>query len=156
MPTGGLSFVDVRDVAETFRAALTLGRAGERYLLGATNMPLREFLERVSRLADVAPPRLQLPTDLNILGAKGLERLARWRGVQPGLDSASVEMGEHFFYLDNAKAKDELGFAPRDPQETLRDTVRDLQARQRNGQQPGLGSSAWVPATSSGIGRSNG
>jgi dihydroflavonol-4-reductase len=156
MPSGGLSFVDVRDVAEVFRAALTLGRAGERYLLGATNMPLREFLERLSRLTDVPPPRLRLPTELNLLGARGLERLARWRGVEPGLDSASVEMGEHFFYLDSAKAKDELSFAPRDPQETLRDTVRDLQARQRAGQGPGLTSPAWAPATSSGIDRSNG
>jgi dihydroflavonol-4-reductase len=32
-------------------------------------------------------------------------------------------MGEHFFYLDSAKARDELGFAPRDPQETLAATV---------------------------------
>jgi dihydroflavonol-4-reductase len=119
-------------------------------------MPLREFLERISRLSDVPPPRLQLPSDLNVLGARALERLAHWRGVEPGLDPASVEMGEHFFYLDSAKAKDELGFAPREPQETLRDTVRDLQARQRNGQGSALGSERWAPATSSGIGRSNG
>ena len=131
MPSGGLSFVDVRDVAETFRMALERGRDGERYLLGAANMPVREFLERLSRLSDVPPPRFQLPSGLNILGAEGLARLAKWRGVEPGIDRPTVEMGEHFFYLDSAKATDELGFSPRDPQDTLRDTVRDLQARQR-------------------------
>jgi len=129
MPAGGLSFVDVRDVATTFVAALDRGRAGERYLLGASNMPFFEFFGRLSRLADVPPPRLRLPSELKIWSTEGLARLARWRGREPALDRASVEMGEHYFYVDSEKAKDELGFSPRDPQETLKDTVRDLQTR---------------------------
>jgi dihydroflavonol-4-reductase len=133
MPSGGISFVDVRDVAETFVAALERGRAGERYLLGAANMPFTEFFGRLSRLADVPPPRLHLPSELKIWSTEGLARLARWRGREPGLDRASVEMGEHYFYIDSEKAKDELGFNPRDPQETLKDTVRDLQARRGAG-----------------------
>ncbi len=156
MPSGGLSFVDVRDVAEVFKLALERGRDGERYLLGAANMPVREFLERLSRLTDIPPPRLQLPSELNILGAAGLARLARWRGVEPGIDQPTVEMGEHFFYLDSAKATDELGFAPRDPQDTLRDTVRDLQARQRAGQAPELRSTRWPRTVNSETDRSNG
>jgi len=154
MPTGGLSFVDVRDAAQALRSAITNGRVGERYLLGAVNMPLKEFLERLSRLTDVPPPRLQLPSALNLLGVEGLERLAKWRGVEPGIDRHSVEMGEHFFYFDSAKAKDELGFDPRDPQDTLRDTVRDLQARQRAGRGPGLTSSGWPSGTNSVTARS--
>ena len=35
-------------------------------------------------------------------------------------------MGEHFWYCDSRKAEAELGFRPRDPQETLADTVRWL------------------------------
>ena len=34
-PTGDLSFVDVRDVAAAFRAAMKDGKPGERYLLGS-------------------------------------------------------------------------------------------------------------------------
>lgn len=131
MPHGGLSFVDVRDVAETFELSIERGRDGERYLLGAANMPFSDFFARLSRLTDIPGPRLHLPSLLNVWGAEGLERFAKWRGVEPRLDRASVEMGECFFYLDAAKAIDELGFSPRDPQETLRDTVRDLEARRR-------------------------
>jgi len=147
MPTGGLSFVDVRDAADTFVYALERGRDGERYLLGGANMPFTEFFGRLSRLTDVPPPRLRLPSKLNIWGAEGIERFARWRGVEPSIDRASVEMGECFFYVDNAKAVDELGFAPRDPQETLKDTVRDLLRRKKSGR---LESSAWAtgPETS--------
>ncbi len=32
-------------------------------------------------------------------------------------------MAEYFWYFDSSKARTELGFAPRDPQETLLDTV---------------------------------
>jgi dihydroflavonol-4-reductase len=34
VPTGGLSFVDVRDAAKAFRVAMKKGRHGERYLMG--------------------------------------------------------------------------------------------------------------------------
>ncbi len=124
MPSGGLSFVDVRDAAAAFETALAKGRAGERYLLGAANMPFTEFFGRLSRLTGVAPPRLRLPSRVNVLGASLLERWSSFRGVEPPIDRASVEMGERWFYVDSTKAREELGFAPRDPQETLRDTVR--------------------------------
>ena len=37
VPNGGLNFVDVRDTAQAFRAAIQKGRNGQRYLLGAVN-----------------------------------------------------------------------------------------------------------------------
>jgi dihydroflavonol-4-reductase len=129
MPSGGLSFVDVRDAAAMFEAALTRGRPGERYLLGGANMAFPEFFARLARLSGVAAPRLRLPSRVNLWGTELLERWSSFRGVEPPIDRASVEMGEHWFFVDSSKAAGELGFAPRDPQETLRDTVRWLQAR---------------------------
>jgi dihydroflavonol-4-reductase len=126
MPGGGLSFVDVRDAAQAFAAALERGRPGERYLLGGANMRFREFFGRLERLSGVAGPRISLPPDVNVAGVKLLEKLSSWRGAEPPIDSASVEMGEHFWYCDSRKAEEELGFRPRDPQETLADTVRWL------------------------------
>ena len=37
-----------------------------------------------------------------------------------------VEQAEYFWYFDSSKAEEELGFAPRDPQETLQDTITYL------------------------------
>jgi dihydroflavonol-4-reductase len=143
MPSGGISFVDVRDAATTFEAALTRGRAGERYLLGGANMPFAEFFGRLSRLSGVDPPRLRLPSQINLLGVRALERWSRMRGVEPPIDRASVEMGEHWFFIDSSKARLELGFSPRDPQETLRDTLRDLQ---QHGRERGSAGSRWPAA----------
>jgi dihydroflavonol-4-reductase len=126
MPGGGLSFVDVRDAASAFEAALARGRPGERYLLGGANMSFRDFFGRLERLSGFAGPRVSLPPAVNVVGVKLLEKLASWRGAEPPIDSASVEMGERFWYCDSRKAEDELGFRARDPQETLADTVRWL------------------------------
>jgi dihydroflavonol-4-reductase len=126
MPTGGLSFVDVRDAARAFVAALSKGRPGERYLLGGVNMTFRELFGRLERLTGIAAPRVTLPSALNVAGSKLLEKLHEWRGTETPLDPRSAEMGERFWYCDSAKAQAELAFTARDPQETLFETVRWL------------------------------
>ncbi len=126
VPPGGLNFVDVRDAAKATAAAMTRGRPGERYLLGGPNWTFKEFFGRLSRVAKVAPPRLRLPSQANRWGAGLLEHVARWRGNEPTVDRASVEMGEHYWYCDSGKAARELGFDVRDPALTLGDTVRYL------------------------------
>lgn len=133
MPTGGLSFVDVRDAARAFAAALDRGRPGERYLLGGANMTFRELFARLERLTGIPAPRVTLPTAVNLAGVRLLEKLHAWRGTETPLDPRSAEMGEHFWYCDSRKAEAELGFTARDPQETLFETVRWLETNVRKG-----------------------
>ena len=123
MPRGGISFVDVRDAAQAFVAALTAGNIGERHLLGAVNWEFTEFFGRLSRLAKVPSPPLRLPSSVKVAAAHLLERWARRRGREPDLPAADVEMGEHWFFIDSSKAQQLLGFTPRDPMETLSQTV---------------------------------
>jgi len=126
MPGGGLSFVDVRDAAAAFAAALVRGRPGERYLLGGANMTFADFFGRLSRLSGVAAPLLRLPSVVKVVGAALLQRFHEWRDTEPPISRQEVEMGEHWFFLDSSKAQRELGFGPRDPQETLHETVAFL------------------------------
>jgi dihydroflavonol-4-reductase len=123
VPKGGLSFVDVRDVAEAFRRAMSYGRNGERYLLGAANWSFEKFFARLERLTRTPAPRLSLPTRLAVTGSQAISALYRHWKLAPPVEAESVEMAEYFWYLDSTKAADELGFDPRDPQETLLDTV---------------------------------
>ena len=125
-PTGGVSFVDARDAALATAAAMTMGRPGERYLLGGPNWTMKEFFARVGRVANIAPPRFELPSKLSRWGATVIEELWRHRGKEPPVDRISVEMSEHFWWIDSAKAERELGFEARDPQLTLVDTVAYL------------------------------
>ena len=124
LPRGGISFVDVRDAARAFVAALTQGKPGERHLLGAVNWDFDEFFARLGRIAHRPPPLLRLPSPVKIAAAHLLERVARERGREPDLPASDVEMGECWFFIDSTRSERVLGFQPRDPVETLSDTVR--------------------------------
>jgi dihydroflavonol-4-reductase len=137
LPSGGIAFVDARDAAHAFAAALSRGRPGERYLLSGANMTFREFFGRLERLSGVAAPRVRLPSAVNIAGARLLERFASWRGAEPPVDAPSVAMGERFWYCDARKATEELGFTARDPQETLAETVSWLRGNVEGRNRPG-------------------
>ncbi|KYF60275.1 dihydrokaempferol 4-reductase, partial [Sorangium cellulosum] len=131
IPAGGLSFVDARDAAQGMALAMEKGRPGERYLLGAANMSLDVFFHRLSRISGVPAPALRLPRSIALAkaGAHLIERARKRLPFDLPVDPVSAEMGQHFWYLDATKARRELGWTPRDPLETLADTVADLRAR---------------------------
>jgi dihydroflavonol-4-reductase len=137
MPGGGMSFVDARDAAEAFFQALTRGELYGRHLMGV-NLSMMDFFDRLERLTGVAAPRLRLPSQLNVLGAHLLERWAKMRGTQAVLDPQEVDIGEHYFYVDTTKAERELGFAARDPQQTLHDTVQYIYTKLPPKNLPGI------------------
>jgi dihydroflavonol-4-reductase len=123
VPTGGLSFVDVRDAAKAFRVAMKKGRHGERYLLGAANWTFERFFGRLERLTKISAPKLALPSKLMVSGARVVDSLFKqWNFASP-VEPGAIEMAQYFWYLNCARASRELGFRPRDPGETLHDTV---------------------------------
>jgi dihydroflavonol-4-reductase len=130
-PAGGMAFVDVRDVAEAMLLAAERGRAGERYLLNAQNLTLDAFFQRLERISGVRAPLFKLPASRPLAIGIGqlFAKAVRAIGGEPPVSEESIEMGQYYWYCDASKAERELGFSPRDPGETLRDTVEDLVAR---------------------------
>ena len=123
LPGGGLNFVDARDAAAAFVTALDRGKDGEKYLLGAANMTFSEFFGRLERLSGVAAPRLKMPKKVATAGAGLIDSFFRHWGKTSPVEPKEVEQAEYFWYFDSAKAAEELDLNPRDPQETLNDTV---------------------------------
>lgn len=122
-PRGGLSFVDASDAATAFIKALEKGQHGEKYLLGAANWSFAELFRRLERLTKVSAPMLQLPKKVAIVGSSLVDSFYRnWNWSSP-IEPKAVEMAEFFWYFDSGKATRELNFAPRDPAETLQETV---------------------------------
>jgi dihydroflavonol-4-reductase len=111
--------------------ALSRGRAGERYLVSAINLTIGAFFSRLERLSGVPAPRLKTPRSLTLAraGATLIERLGKHVPLDASLDRTSAEMAQCFWYVDPTKAEKELGWTPRDPGETLADTLADLQLR---------------------------
>ncbi|MEP7148601.1 MAG: NAD-dependent epimerase/dehydratase family protein [Acidobacteriota bacterium] len=122
-PNGGLNFVDARDAASAFVSALEKGKHQERYLLGAANMTFSQFFGRLERLSGISAPRLKVPKKLAMAGSTMIESVFKNWGKASPVASKEVEQAEYFWYFDSTKAEEALGFAPRDPQETLQDTI---------------------------------
>lgn len=122
-PSGGLNFVDARDAAAAFIAALEKGNHQEKYLLGAANMTFEQFFGRLERLSDVAAPALKVPKKLAMAGSSMISSIYKHWGKTSPVAPNEVEQAEYFWYFDSTKAVEELGFEPRDPQETLNDTI---------------------------------
>lgn len=125
-PSGGLSVVDVRDAAAAFISAAAKGRHQERYLLGSANMTFSDLFGRLERLSGVSAPLVKMPKSLAVAGSTMIESLfSNWGKTSP-VASKEVEQAEHFWFLDASKAEEELGFQPRDVQETLNDSISYL------------------------------
>ena len=125
-PPGGISFVDVRDVATCVVACLEKGRGGQRYLLAGGNMPFSAFYQRLAQVTDRPPPAFRAPTVTKALfdflpglGKDGV-------GFGFAVDRVGLLQACHYWYCDDSKARAELGFWTRDPNITLRDTCADI------------------------------
>ena len=126
-PNGGLSIVNTRDAAAAFIAAAEKGGHQEKYLLGSANLTFSDFFGRLERLSGVSAPMLKVPKKLAVSAASMIESVFKNWGKASPVVSKEVEQAEHFWYFDSRKAEDELNFQPRDPQETLNDTINYLQ-----------------------------
>lgn len=105
----GLNFVDVEDVAAGHLLAAENGRIGQRYILGNTNMSLKEFFERLAGITGRKAPTVRLPYLPVLIGAYANEALSRITGKHPVIPLVGVKMAREYMYFDCSKAVKELG-----------------------------------------------
>ncbi len=119
----GLNLVDVRDVAAGHLLAAEQGTPGQRYILGARNMTLREILETVAGIAGRPAPRWRLPYGLALGFSLGETALAVVTGREPRAPLEAVRMARKKMFVITDKAQRELGFRPGPVEDALRRAV---------------------------------
>ena len=110
----GLNVVHVDDVAEGHALALERGRVGERYILGGEDLGMADLLALVARIAGRKPPRVKLPHAALVPVALASEGLARAFGIEPLVTRDILAMAKKKMFFSSAKARAELGYAPRE------------------------------------------
>ena len=125
-PAGGVSFVDVRDVAQAAELALTRGEPGQRYLLTGANWSWTEFYRRLSELTGLRAPMLTLPAAARRALSWIPETQRESVGRHLPISLTELELASHYWYVDDRRARRSLGWTSRDPMETLLDTVRGV------------------------------
>jgi len=123
VPPGGLNFVDARDVAAILPVAMEKGRAGERYLLGGHNMSFAEYFDRMERLSKEYSGRVKMKGSWPWYLARAQAALFKAFGRTPPIEPTAADQAKYFWYFDGKKAREELGFAPREASATIFDTI---------------------------------
>ncbi|MGH7948350.1 MAG: hopanoid-associated sugar epimerase, partial [Candidatus Binataceae bacterium] len=120
----GLNLVDVRDVARGHLLAADRGRIGERYILGGEDLTLREFFERLGKLAGMRAPRVRIPYAIAYgfaLGAEAFARTVTHRAPRASL--TEVRMARKRMWFDSSKARRELGYEAGSVDDALRRAI---------------------------------
>lgn len=126
--SGGISVIDVRDVARAHLAASERGQPGERYILSAANLSYREWFGMIAAACGVRPPLLAMPDWLLEPTARLID-LLRGIGIQTPTDANQTRLGSARVYYDAGKANRELGAPQIDLATSLRDTFDWYQQR---------------------------
>jgi dihydroflavonol-4-reductase len=109
-----LNVVAVEDVARGHVLALERGRAGERYLLGGENLPMRDVFAAVAPAAGRAAPRVAVPWPAAYAAARAADAALRPLGREPSLLVLDeVRLARLPMAFDDAKARAELGYDSR-------------------------------------------
>ena len=122
--SGGISFVDVRDIAAVHAAVMKPGLGPRRFVVGGHFLPFGDLVECFVRVTGRRVLKIPVPGGL----MRGLGRLGdrlRRLGLDVGaLTYESMLMATRGVPCDDAPARRELGIAFRSPDETMRDVLR--------------------------------
>jgi dihydroflavonol-4-reductase len=110
----GLNLIDVEDVARGHILAWEKGRTGERYILGARNLSLKETLEILAAITGKRAPRIAVPHFIPITAAFIDELMLARLGKKPQVSFYAAQMSRKAMYYDSSKAVRELGL-PQSP-----------------------------------------
>jgi dihydroflavonol-4-reductase len=119
----GLNIVAVADCARGHLLAAAKGKIGEKYILGGTDLALREIFGLLAQLTGIPAPTLRLPYLPILLAAHLNDLLARVTGREPLIPLAGVQMARKRMYFDSSKAQRDLGLPQSPVTEALQSAV---------------------------------
>lgn len=108
----GLNFVGVEECAAGHLLVAEKGKIGERYLLGAENLTLKQVLDILEKVTGLSAPTLKIPHGVALGVAYASTIFSRLIGEEPQIPIEGVKIARHKMFVDCSRAKRELGFQP--------------------------------------------
>jgi len=124
----GLNFVGVEECAAGHLLVSEKGKIGERYLLGAENLTLKEVLDTLAKITGLRAPVMKIPHGVALGVAYVESAFSRLMGKEPGIPVEGVKIARHKMFVDASRARRELGFQPGPVAAALERAVRWYQA----------------------------
>jgi dihydroflavonol-4-reductase len=124
----GLNLADVREVARGHLLAMEKARPGERYILGGTNLTLKQILDKLSQLTGLPAPTMKVPHAV-AMGFAIFDQFFTGTilGKEPRATIDAVKMGRKKMFAASTKAEYELGYKVLPVEDALRRAVEWFQ-----------------------------
>ena len=120
---GGTSIVYVDDVAKGIVAALEKGRSGERYILGSDNMEIEDLAKITLEILGIEKP-IKIYSRRLILSLAWMSKTFK---INMGFEPAVVPYAVKYWFVDNSKARNELGISFKGTRDILEPTLNWVQ-----------------------------
>ena len=116
---GGINVSDIDDTAKGHVLAMEKGKPGEKYVLGNTNVSVKEYFDLIAHIGGGKSPSLRIPAPVAVSSGYLYELLAALTKKPPVTTAAWVRVGSEYSFWDSTKAVEELGM----PQTPIRDSI---------------------------------
>jgi dihydroflavonol-4-reductase len=117
------NLVGVDDAARGHVLALERGSAGGNWILGGEDWTQERLVREAAERFGVTPPLRRLGSTLPRMLGRLSVLGARVFGIEPAVTPGEVDLLDAHWAFSSARARDELGYAPRPVAEVLDETV---------------------------------
>jgi dihydroflavonol-4-reductase len=120
-----LNVAHVDDLAAGHLLALERGQIGRSYIVGGENIAMRDFLAVLAEVTGLPAPTRQVPRGV-ALAAGALSQLVEGGLLrrEPRVAMEAARMSTTNMMFSDARARTELGYAPRSAREAIADSAR--------------------------------
>jgi dihydroflavonol-4-reductase len=122
-PKTGFNLVYVDDVADGILLAHERGKAGESYVLGGELSTMGDLINKVAALSGRKAPSRELPAPLMKMAIPIGPLVGKMMGFPPNLAELIRSSDGVTYWAKDDKARRDLGYAPRDMDTGLRQTL---------------------------------
>ncbi len=120
-PRGSISLCDVRDVAQGIVAARAHGVSGQRYILAGRTLSWLDLWRHFAEVSGGRRPICRAGPLMIWIGGWGGDVWGMIRRREPSINSASARHAWQERHYSSARAEQQLGYAIRPAEETVRD-----------------------------------
>lgn len=116
---GGINVSDIDDTAKGHVLAMEKGKPGEKYVLGNTNVSVKEYFDLIAQIGGGKSPSIRIPRSVAVSSGYLYQLLAAVTKKPPVTTAAWVRVGSEYSFWDSSKAMTELGM----PQTPIRESI---------------------------------
>ncbi|MBN2157449.1 MAG: SDR family oxidoreductase [Candidatus Lokiarchaeota archaeon] len=110
IPSGGVSWAHVGEVAKAHVSALKNGRKGERYICAGENVSYKEVFTEIAKIVGSKPPKIVFPKWILVLYGGFCEFISLFTKKPPEINPGHARYMSMFPRMNSSKAQKELGY----------------------------------------------